>query len=129
MATKKYTATAGFSITLLVKGRRMHIRFDELGNGCSQYITSDKEVQKELEMRRSYGNIFKGEVVAKPTKEEEPKPIEEAKADKTQVRVGSLVEAKEYLVQYCDMGRTQLRTKESILASAEENNIEFIGLE
>lgn len=107
----------------------MHIRFDELGNGCSQYITSDKEVQKELEMRRSYGNIFKGEVVAKPTKEEEPKPIEEAKADKTQVRVGSLVEAKEYLVQYCDMGRTQLRTKESILASAEENNIEFIGLE
>lgn len=129
MAKKKYTATAGFSITLLVKGRRMHIRFDELGNGCSQYITSDKEVQKELEMRRSYGNIFKGEVVAKPTKEEEPKPIEEAKADKTQVRVGSLVEAKEYLVQYCDMGRTQLRTKESILASAEENNIEFIGLE
>lgn len=129
MATKKYTATAGFSITLLVRGRRMHIRFDELGNGCSQYITSDKEVQKELEMRRSYGNIFKGEVVAKPAKKEEPVPIEETKADKTQVRVGSLVEAKEYLVQYCGMGRTQLRSKESILASAEENNIEFIGLE
>lgn len=107
----------------------MHIRFEELGNGCSQYVTSDKEVQKELELRKSYGNIFKGEVVETPTIVEEPESSEETKVEKKQVHVSSLVEAKEYLVQNCEMGRTQLRSKESILASAEENNIEFIGLE
>ncbi len=128
MATKTYTATAGFSITLKVHGRRMHIRFEELGNGTSEYVTGDKDVQKELEARKSYGDIFTGKVTEAPVTET-PVQAAEAKAEKKQVTVGSLTEAKEYLVQYCGMGRTMLRTKESILAAAGKNNIEFSGLE
>lgn len=128
MARKRYIATAGFSITLMVRGTRMHIRFEELSNGTSEFITSNKIVQKELESRKSYGDIFKGEVIEEPDKEEQA-PMEETPIVKKQVTVGSLTEAKEYLVQYCDMGRTMLRSKESILSAAEANNIEFIGLE
>lgn len=106
----------------------MHIRFEELSNGTSEFITSNKIVQKELESRKSYGDIFKGEVIEEPTKEEQT-PTVETPMEKKQVAVGSLTEAKEYLVQYCDMGRTMLRSKESILSAAEANNIEFIGLE
>ena len=128
MATRKYTATAGFSITLLVRGRRMHIRFEELDNGCSRFITGDRDVQRELEKRRSYGDIFRGETVETPARAEETAPAEEAKAEKKQIHVGSLTEAKEYLVQYCGFGRTQLRSRESILSAAENNNIEFTGI-
>lgn len=128
MATRKYTATAGFSITLMVRGRRMHIRFEELGNGCSRFITSDKDVQRELEARRSYGDIFRGETMETPARTENTAPAEETVTEKKQVRAGSLTEAKEYLVQYCGLGRTQLRSRESILSAAANNNIEFIGI-
>ncbi len=128
MATRKYTATAGFSITLLVHGRRKHIRFEELGNGCSQYITADEDVQRELELRKSYGDIFRGETVETAARAAEETAEEVTAAEKKQVHVGSLAEAKEYLVEYCGLGRTQLRSKESILSAAEANGIEFTGL-
>lgn len=130
MAKKTYTAIAGFSITVMAHGNRMHIRFEELSNGKSQFVTADKEVQKELEARASYGDIFTGAVMETPVEEEptEETPAE-ATVEKKKVPVGSLAEAKEYLVQYYGLGRTQLRTKASILKAAEEHNIEFTGIE
>ena len=130
MAKKIYTAIAGFSITVMAHGRRMHIRFEELSNGRSQFVTSDEDVQRELEARASYGDIFTGAVVDEPVVEA---PVEETPAETTvenkKVPVGSLAEAKEYLVQYYGLGRTQLRTKASILKAAGEHNIEFTGIE
>lgn len=134
MAKKIYTAIAGFSITVMAHGRRMHIRFEELSNGRSQFVTSDEDVQRELEARASYGDIFTGAVVDEPVEEApvEETPAEaaaEAAVETKKVPVGSLAEAKEYLVQYYGLGRTQLRTKASILKAAGEHNIEFTGIE
>lgn len=129
MATKKYTARMGFSITVLVDGKRKHICFEGLSNGCSQFITDDKKVQKELEARSSYGEIFTGREITLLKKEKTSSKKEGGVSpEKKKVTVGSIADAKEYLVTYHGMSNTKLRSKASILAAAEENNVEFIGI-
>lgn len=126
MKTKTYRAASEISLTVNIgKCRTKHIRFDVLSNGGSEYKTSDRSLQKALENHSRYGELFNCvsmETANEQKKEETPVPVE------MKIKVSSMVEAKDYLVEQKGIERTRLKDKESIFRMAEKNGIVFVGI-
>lgn len=124
---KKYTAKTDLSLNIRTGKGYAHIQFDSMTKGGSVYYTENPSLQEGLEKHPKYGRLFRMEVV-KEVKREEPKLKPESEKKPKEVKVESLNDAKDYLVETHGYSRTQLRTKESILAAAAEVGEEFAGL-
>jgi hypothetical protein len=101
------------------------VAFHPLTGGGSYYVTGDEQLQRAIERNAGYGRSFIGQEVV-----ETPKAAAKAEAPKgpKQVQVASLDDAKDYLAERYGYSRTKLRSKAAIIAAAEENNIEFVGI-
>lgn len=92
--------------------------------------TSDEQVQKALEQHPKYGKLYKEDLLYQPNKiVAEPPVVKKAKAEVNEVHVTCLDDAKDYLSEKFGISRTKLRSQESILRVAAENNVHFKGLE
>lgn len=104
----------------------MRVAFHPLTGGGSYFDTGDEKLQRAIESNANYGKSFIGMVMQEaPVAEPVEKP--ENKGPK-QVKVTSLDDAKDYLAEKYGFSRTKLRSKSAILAAAEENGVEFIGI-
>lgn len=127
---KKYTAKTDLSLNVKTAKGYAHIRFDSMTKGGSVYYTENEVIQAALESHPQYGRLYKADVIMETKKEKDvakKSPTESSKSK--EVKVDSLSEAKDYLVENYGYSRTQLRTKDSILSSATESGIEFKGLQ
>ena len=126
MKTYKSNTEISLSVRISDNGH-MHVRFNPTSNGGSVYITSNPAIQKGLERHPKFGKLFTLESESEAPKKEEAKIVEEAPAKKV-VPVGSLQDAKDYLVETFGISRTQLTSKAKILAQAASHNVEFNGI-
>lgn len=115
----KSHTTLSFSVA---SGKR--ITFDELSGGRgSVFITGDESLQKEMESHPLFGYRFWLSEAQKESKKEEAQ-----QSETVEVTVSDIGDAKEYLAEHFNISRTQLRTKDNILAAAKNNNVVFVGL-
>lgn len=125
---KKYIAYSHVAVNVILpsSGKSVHVSFSPMTGGGSMFITNDKDMQAALERHSRFGKLFKIDVYYKdePIQEE---PVEEVpKTSTSTVKVASLEDAKEYLVNRYDISRTKLRSKKQIIEAAEANGIEFV---
>lgn len=124
---KRYTSSSDISINVRKEGKNVHISFDSITGGGSQFYTDDESLQKAIESHPRYGELFKKAPaepvvvahVAEEQHEEEP----------GSVKVGSLADAKDYLVRNYDIPRSNLKTKQRILEAAQQVGVTFEGIE
>ena len=126
MKTYKSNTEISLSVRISDKGH-VHVRFNPTSNGGSVYTTTNPAIQKGLERHPQFGKLFILESEIAVPKKEEVKVVEEAPAKKV-VPVGSLQDAKDYLVETFGISRTQLTSKAKILAQAASHNVEFNGI-
>lgn len=131
MSAKKYIAKSHVSLSVkITEGKCAHISFTPLTGGGSVLYTSDEQVQKALERHPKYGKLYKEDLLYQPNKiVAEPPVVKKAKAEVNEVHVTCLDDAKDYLSEKFGISRTKLRSQESILRVAAENNVHFKGLE
>lgn len=126
--TKLYKSSA--ILVLYVRkedGKGFRLSFDPLTGGGSQFVTSDEKLQKALDSHYDYGKKFYG-VEIKEEPKPEPVATEAENKGPKQITVANLDDAKEYLAERFGISRAKMRSKAAIIAAAEENGIEFIGL-
>lgn len=128
---KVYKAKSHVSINVIMpNGKSRHVTFNSLTGGGSMYSTSDEDMQSALETHHNYGVLYKLDKVVDETKVE-VKPKAQPKVQEPEVKtvkVASLEDAKEYLVDKYGISRTKLRSKKQIMEAAEAHNIEFEGI-
>ena len=124
---KTYTSKTCVAISVQIRGKGCHIAFSPLTLGGSMYSTDDAEVQAAIERHRRFGQSIKVE--------EEPEPVTEAAAEEEEkeqeegpieVKVGSLAEAKELVVEKTGLSRSKLRSKADIEKAAEGAGIKLV---
>ena len=121
---------------MLPSGARNRVSFNPVTGGGSTFTTSDAGIQEGLENHSFFGRQFVLAEVkddAKPTVDNGvTSSTHETKKEESngpkQVKVASLDDAKEYLVETFGLSRTKLRSKAQINAAASENGIEFVGI-
>lgn len=123
---KRYTSSSDISINVRKEGKNVHISFDAITGGGSQFYTDDESLQKAIESHPRYGELFT--LKDEPVKVPEP-VVEQPEQDDSTVKVGSLADAKDYLVRNFDIPRSNLKTKQRILEAAQTVGITFEGLE
>ena len=127
--TKTYIANTEIGITVKIGERNTRLAFTPTTGGGSVFITDNAELQKILEKHARFGTWFKLEKAevqetAAPAVAAEPK-----KKEIKTVKVNSIQEAKDYLVDELGISRTMLNTKAKILTVAKTNYIQFDGIE
>ena len=124
---KRYTSSSDISINVVKDGVNVHVSFDPITGGGSQFYTDDEDLQRAMERHKRYGELFKEAheepVVVAPVAEEQHEDEPGA------VKVGSLADAKDYLVRNYDIPRSNLKTKQRILDAAQQVGVTFEGLE
>lgn len=123
---KRYTSSSDISINVRKEGKNVHISFDSTTGGGSQFYTDDESLQKAIESHPRYGELFT--LKDEPVQVQEP-VVEQSEQDDSKVKVGSLADAKDYLVRNFDIPRSNLKTKQRILEAAQTVGITFEGLE
>lgn len=123
---KRYTSSSDISINVRKEGKNVHISFDAITGGGSQFYTDDESLQKAIESHPRYGELFT--LKDEPVQVQEP-VVEQPEKDDSTVKVGSLADAKDYLVRNFDIPRSNLKTKQRILEAAQTVGITFEGLE
>lgn len=118
--------------SITVRGLRVKIRFSELRDGGSYYVTEDKDIINALKKEPVFGVdyfVFKEESVSNPkqvvTEQEtvDPEPDIEAIESVTNIN-----EAREYLREKKGVKIQKLNTPKSILKQAVENGVTFPNL-
>lgn len=124
---KRYTSSSDISINVVKDGVNVHVSFDPITGGGSQFYTDDEDLQRAMESHKRYGELF-NEAPAEPVVVAHV--VEEQHEDEPgAVKVGSLADAKDYLVRNFDIPRSNLKTKQRILEAAHTVGITFEGLE
>lgn len=119
-------------LSIVTTKTKTRITFDELsgGNG-SIYATKDEKLMQEIEEHPMFGSRFWIKSVIDENAPEESKPAKKAKKEdevKT-VPISDPGDAKEYLCEHFgDLSRTQLKTRDAIIAVAKTKGIIFEGL-
>ena len=132
---KKYQAGTDLAFSVMVGDERMRIVFEGKTMGCSVYMTRDTKVQKAIESHYWYKDKFflAESVDEKKESAEAKKAAAKAKkkmADEKKTHVVTDVEdAKDYLAETFGVSRSNMKTKEYILAIAKEKGVELEGLE
>ena len=124
----KYQAGTDLAFSVMVGDERMRIVFEGKTMGSSIYMTRDPKVQKAIESHYWFNDkFFLAESI------DEKKAAAKAKkkvADEKKTHVVTDVEdAKDYLAETYGVSRSKMKTKEDILAIANEKGVELEGLE
>ena len=132
---KKYQAGSDLAFSVMVGNERMRIVFEGKTMGSSVYMTRDPKVQKAIESHYWFNDkFFLAESIDEKKEAAETKKKAAAKAKKkvadekkTHV-VTDFEDAKDYLAETYGVSRSKMKTKEEILAVAQEHGVELEGL-
>lgn len=132
---KKYQAGTDLAFSVMVGDERMRIVFEGKTMGNSVYMTRDPKVQKAIESHYWFNDKFflaKSIDEKKEAAEAKKKAAAKAKkkvADEKKTHIVTDVEdAKDYLAETYGVSRSKMKTKEEILAVAQEHGVELEGL-
>lgn len=132
----KYQSGTDLAFSVMVGNERMRILFDGKSTGSSVYMTRDPKVQKAIESHYWFNDkFFLVESIDEKKEAAEAKKKAAAKAkkkvaDEKKTHVVTDVEdAKDYLAETYGVSRSKMKTKEDILAIANEKGVELEGLE
>ena len=131
----KYQAGTDLAFSVMVGDERMRIVFEGKTMGNSVYMTRDPKVQKAIESHYWFNDkFFLAESIDEKKEAAESKKKAAAKAKKkvadekkTHV-VTDFEDAKDYLAETYGVSRSKMKTKEEILAVAQEHGVELEGL-
>lgn len=131
----KYQAGTDLAFSVMVGDERMRIVFEGKTMGNSVYMTRDPKVQKAIESHYWFNDkFFLAESIDEKKEAAEAKKKAAAKAKKkvadekkTHV-VTDFEDAKDYLAETYGVSRSKMKTKEEILAVAQEHGVELEGL-
>lgn len=130
----KYQAGTDLAFSVMVGDERMRIVFEGKTMGSSVYMTRDPKVQKAIESHYWFNDKFflAESIDEKKGAAEEKKKAAKAKkkvADEKKTHIVTDVEdAKDYLAETYGVSRSKMKTKEEILAIAQEHGVELEGL-
>lgn len=132
----KYQAGSDLAFSVMVGNERMRIVFEGKSTGSSVYMTRDPKVQKAIESHYWFKDKFflvesideKKEAAEAKKKAAAKAKKKEADEKKTHV-VTDVEDAKDYLAETYGVSRSKMKTKEDILAIANEKGVELEGLE
>ena len=133
---KKYQAGTDLAFSVMVGDERMRNIFEGKTMGSSVYMTRDPKVQKAIESHYWFKDKFflvesideKKEAAEAKKKAAAKAKKKEADEKKTHV-VTDVEDAKDYLAETYCVSRSKMKTKEDILAIANEKGVELEGLE
>lgn len=132
----KYQAGTDLAFSVMVGDERMRIVFEGKTMGSSVYMTRDPKVQKAIESHYWFNDkFFLAESIDEKKEAAEAKKRAAAKtkkraADEKKTHIVADVEdAKDYLAETFGVSRSKMKTKEDILAIANEKGVELEGLE
>ena len=135
MFNKNHSGT-DLAFSVMVGNERMRILFEGKSTGSSVYMTRDPKVQKAIESHYWFNDkFFLVESIDEKKEAAEAKKKAAAKAkkkvaDEKKTHVVTDVEdAKDYLAETYAVSRSKMKTKEDILAIANEKGVELEGLE
>lgn len=131
----KYQAGTDLAFSVMVGDERMRIVFEGKTMGNSVYMTRDPKVQKAIESHYWFNDkFFLAESIDEKKEAAEAKKKAAAKAKKkvsdekkTHI-VTDIEDAKDYLAETYGVSRSKMKTKEEILAVAQEHGVELEGL-
>lgn len=131
----KYQAGTDLAFSVMVGDERMRIVFEGKTMGNSVYMTRDPKVQKAIESHYWFNDkFFLAESIDEKKEAADSKKKAAAKAKKkvadekkTHV-VTDFEDAKDYLAETYGVSRSKMKTKEEILAVAQEHGVELEGL-
>lgn len=130
-----YQAGTDLAFSVMVGDERMRIVFEGKTMGNSVYMTRDPKVQKAIESHYWFNDkFFLAESIDEKKEAAEAKKKAAAKAkkkvsDEKKTHVVTDVEdAKDYLAETYGVSRSKMKTKEEILAVAQEHGVELEGL-
>lgn len=131
----KYQAGTDLAFSVMVGDERMRIVFEGKTMGSSVYMTRDPKVQKAIESHYWFNDkFFLAESIDEKKEAADAKKKAAAKAKKkvadekkTHV-VTDFEDAKDYLAETYGVSRSKMKTKEEILAVAQEHGVELEGL-
>lgn len=120
---KTYTSKTCVSISVKIGGKGCHLAFTPKTLGGSSYTTDDPAVQTAIESHWRFGKTIQVEApkVEKPKVKEETVP-----AGPREVKVSSLAEAKELVVEKTGLSRSKLRSKADIEQAAAGAGIKLV---
>lgn len=131
----KYQAGTDLAFSVMVGDERMRIVFEGKTMGSSVYMTRDPKVQKAIESHYWFNDkFFLAESIDEKKEAADAKKKAAAKAkkkvaDEKKTHVVTDVEdAKDYLAETYGVSRSKMKTKEEILAVAQEHGVELEGL-
>lgn len=131
----KYQAGTDLAFSVMVGDERMRIVFEGKTMGNSVYMTRDPKVQKAIESHYWFNDkFFLVESIDEKKEATEAKKKAAAKtkkkvADEKKTHIVTDVEdAKDYLAETYGVSRSKMKTKEEILAIAQEHGVELEGL-
>ena len=130
---KIYQAGNDLSFSVKMKNGLRRIVFEPQSHGTSVYSTRDAEEQKAIEKHHWYEDKFwiLNAVDEKKIAAEAKKKADAAakKADEKNTHyVEDLQDAKDYLAEKFGVSRSKMKTKDEILAVAQEHGVELEGL-
>ena len=132
----KYQAGTDLAFSVMVGNERMRILFEGKSTGSSVYMTRDPKVQKAIESHYWFNDkFFLVESIDEKKEAAEAKKKAAAKAKKKVAEekkthvVTDVEDAKDYLAETYSVSRSKMKTKEDILAIANEKGVELEGLE
>ena len=133
---KKYQAGSDLAFSVMVGNERMRIVFEGKTMGSSIYMTRDPKVQRAIESHYWFKDkFFLVETIDEKKEAAEAKKKAAAKtkkkvADEKKTHVvADFEDAKDYLAETYGVSRSKMKTKEDILAIANEKGVELEGLE
>lgn len=126
----KYQAGTDLAFSVMVGDERMRIVFEGKTMGSSVYMTRDPKVQKAIESHYWFNDkFFLAESIDEKAKKKAAAKAKKKVADEKKTHVVTDVEdAKDYLAETYGVSRSKMKTKEEILAVAQEHGVELEGL-
>lgn len=132
----KYQAGTDLAFSVMVGKERMRILFEGKSTGSSVYMTRDPKVQKAIESHYWFNDKFflvesidEKKEAAEAKKKADAKAKKEVADEKKTHVVTDVEDAKDYLAETFGVSRSKMKTKEDILAIANEKGVELEGLE
>lgn len=131
----KYQAGTDLAFSVMVGDERMRIVFEGKTMGSSVYMTRDPKVQKAIESHYWFNDKFflaesidEKKEAAEAKKKAAAKTKKKAADEKKTHIVTDIEDAKDYLAETYGVSRSKMKTKEEILAVAQEHGVELEGL-
>lgn len=132
----KYQAGTDLAFSVMVGDERMRIVFEGKTMGNSVYMTRDPKVQKAIESHYWFNDKFflaesideKKEAAESKKKKAAAKAKKKVADEKKTHVVTDFEDAKDYLAETFGVSRSKMKTKEEILAVAQEHGVELEGL-